>query len=186
MRGSRKIRPGGRPSPPIPTEFSSSEDGDHFIEPLENLGTIFLDFCPKIGIIPSLIDNMLVVLNKDTTAVVYINEVRMMTMSLLKRPVVAGPISFIDDLAALVSVKFDGIEVPDDSGVVYLFSLGWRGGRSSTSGHEQRDTHKGIRSRRDAGVVLRASQAPIGMEALRSGLGQGDRSPMVPIRCVEV
>ena len=42
------------------------------------------------------------------------------------------------------------------------------------------DTHKGT-SRRDAGVVLRASQAPIGMEALRSGLGQGDRSPMVPI-----
>ena len=114
----------------IATEFSSSEDRDHFIERLENLGTIFLDRLPRRDHVAD--RQHAGCIEQGTTAVVYINEVAMMT----KPPEEAGrrgPISFIDDVAALVSVKFDGIEVPDDSGWFPVF-VGMGEACSSTSG----------------------------------------------------
>src|SRR5258708_1144305 len=56
-------------------EFSSSEDGDSFIQRLEGLANSLLSRLPnEAKINPSLIDHLLVVIRRDKTATFYINE----------------------------------------------------------------------------------------------------------------
>lgn len=122
------VQEGGETSM-IVTEFSSSEDGGHFIDRLENLATAFLNqLPPSAGVMPSTIDNLLVILQRDNSAVVYINEVNPLLQAVLKRPVSAGPVSLKNDIAAIARLEFHNLNVPDDVGIVYLFSLGWRKG----------------------------------------------------------
>lgn len=110
-------------------EFLSSEDGTDFIRRLEGFPNIILDrLPPERRVLPSQIDHMLVVIRRDKRATVYINELQVLGEMLAKRDIAAGEAVFGDDIADIRAIKFKGVEVPPDAGVLYLFSSGWRKG----------------------------------------------------------
>jgi hypothetical protein len=110
-------------------EFLSSEDGDDFIRRLEGFPNIVLSHIPlKQRPLPSQIDHLLVIIRKDKTATLYVNELQVLVKMLKKRDLAVGELVFNDDIADIKAVKFSGVEVPPDAGVLYIFSAGWRKG----------------------------------------------------------
>lgn len=110
-------------------EFLSSEDGDVFLQRLEGFPNIVLNQLPvKRRVKPSQIDHMLVVIHRDKKCTVYINELEVIGEMLSKRDFLEGQKVFSDDIAGIKSIKFRNLEIPDDAGLLYLFSSGWRKG----------------------------------------------------------
>jgi hypothetical protein len=117
----------------ITREFTSSEDGDLFISRLDGIPSHLINLAAKsvsnLNISFSVIDHLLAVINKDKTSTVYINEIPLQSIiSLKKAGVNAGEIIYHDDIAEILRVKFGEIEIPNDSGILFLFSVGWRKG----------------------------------------------------------
>lgn len=115
----------------ITREFTSSEDGDFFIERLDGIPSDIINVVSK-QIIKSFvsysqIDHLLAVINKDQSATVYINEIPIITeISLKNAGKKKGELIYRDDIAEILKVRFDKIEIPENAGLVYLFSIGWR------------------------------------------------------------
>lgn len=117
----------------ITREFTSSEDGDVFIKRLEGTPS---DIIKQVGkeifnapIRYSQIDHLLALIKKDQSTTVYINEVPIATDILIKTAgKKAGDLIYNDDIAEILKVRFDGVNIPDDVGVVFLFSIHWRKG----------------------------------------------------------
>ena len=110
-------------------EFLSSEDGDLLIERLEKmpgalLNKIPTDRRPK----PSQIDHLLAVIHKDKTATFYINELDFKGLVSTKRRGEAGQSVYVDDIADIHTLEFPGVEIPNDTGIYFIFSFGWRKG----------------------------------------------------------
>ena len=112
----------------IPREFLSSEDGDRLIERLEwvsvLLNKIPTDRRPK----PSQITHLLAIVHKDKTATLYINELEAKLKILTKGKKEAGQSIYVDDIADIHTLDFLGVEIPDDTGIFFLFSFEWRKG----------------------------------------------------------
>ncbi len=109
--------------------FVSSEDGDKLIKYLEGIPTTILSRLPEAQrILPSQIDSLLVVISKDRIATVYLNELRMKGQVVVKRAIKKGEQLFADDIADIRQLEFEGVDIPPDSGVVFVFSIGWRKG----------------------------------------------------------
>lgn len=108
-------------------EFLSSEDGDAFIRRLDGFPTIILGKLPPANRLnPSQVDHLLAIIRKDNTATVYVNELSVIAEVLVKRACKVGQPVFGDDIADIRKIMFKGIEIPTDTGVLYLFSSGWR------------------------------------------------------------
>lgn len=107
--------------------FTSSEDGDEFIQRLEGFPNQVISLLPQSSSIkPSQIDHLLVMIRRDKTAIVFVNELHMIgKMRLLKSKEVGEPI-FQDDIADIETIEFEGLDIPRDVGVVFVFSAGWR------------------------------------------------------------
>lgn len=111
-------------------EFISSEDGDLLISRLEGFPSLLLNKIAQIHktiIVQSCIDNMLAILRQDKTATIYINA-PMRALMQAKKPVDAGQVIYRNDIADVRKLVFHDIEIPDDVGVMVLFSVGWRKG----------------------------------------------------------
>jgi len=111
-------------------EFVSSEDGDLLISRLENFASILLNKISqvhKIIIIPSSIDNMIAILCGDGSTTIYINA-PMRALMRSKKTVEAGQVIYRDDIADIKELVFNDIEIPNDVGIMALFSVGWRKG----------------------------------------------------------
>lgn len=110
-------------------EFSSSEDGDHFIQRLDGFPNEVLGkLSNNRRIAPSMIDHMLVVIRSDKTATAYINELNIFQKIQPKRDLKAGEPVYTNDIADINEINFGEVTVPDDAGVLFLFSVGWRKG----------------------------------------------------------
>ena len=110
-------------------EFLSSEDGDQLIKRLEAtprdlLNKIPANRRPK----PSQIDHLLAVIHKDKTATLYINELGFKFGISTKRKKEVGQSAYVDDLADIRTLEFPGVEIPNDAGIVFIFSAEWRKG----------------------------------------------------------
>lgn len=114
---------------PVPVqfiEFTSSEDGQHFIERLEGIPDEIID---KVGGIPrSQVDHMLAIIRRDKTATVYINELQLKTKVRVAQAIDAGVPLYKDDIVDIEEMDPGGVEIPSDAGVVFVFSVGWRKG----------------------------------------------------------
>lgn len=115
----------------ITSEFTSSEDGDFFIERLDGIPSDVINLVSKqvikSPIFYSQIDHLLAVINKDQSATVYINEIPIITeISIKNAGKKKGEVIYRDDIAEILKVRFDKIEIPENAGLVYLFSIGWR------------------------------------------------------------
>ena len=107
-------------------EFTSTEDGQHFIKRLEGFPSEILSkLSPPI--MPSQVDNMLVIARRDGKATAYVNELTQRARVRASRAVVAGELVTKGDIVDLDRLEL-GVEIPDDAGVLFVFSVGWRKG----------------------------------------------------------
>jgi hypothetical protein len=111
-------------------EFVSSEDGDLFIERLEGWPTNILNAIPsEHRINSSTVDHLLAIIRRDKTATVYVNELNILTrVTLKRRDIEAGQLVYSDDVADVQKLILSGVTIPDDAGVLFVFSKGWRKG----------------------------------------------------------
>lgn len=108
-------------------EFTSSDDGEEFITRLEGLPSIILRKLPTKVTLPEVV-NLLVILRRDLTATVYLNELEIIAKIQGTRVIAAGEPLVEDDIADITEIGFKGVEIPNDSAIIFLFSVGWRKG----------------------------------------------------------
>ncbi|MEW6028048.1 MAG: hypothetical protein ACOYZ8_14995 [Chloroflexota bacterium] len=110
-------------------EFTSSEDGDLFIQRLEGLTNEIIGKLPP-EIKASMIDHMLVVIHRDKRATVYVNELNLILKIRPKRAInKKGESVFQDDIAEIERLSFENeIKISGDVGIIFVFSTGWRKG----------------------------------------------------------
>jgi hypothetical protein len=110
-------------------EFTSTEDGEHFISRLEGFPSEILQ---RIGTTPTIqassVDHMLVIVRPDKTGTAYVNELAIKGLMQPKRDVKAGEAIFTNDIADISQIRFEGIDIQNEHGVLFLFSIGWRKG----------------------------------------------------------
>ena len=107
--------------------FASTADGQSLIRMLEQFPSEVLSKLPGT-VLPSQVDNLLVIIHPTGTAQVYVNEVSGILTVRAKGTVSAGQAIAKDDIADIEKMEFVDIETPSSAGVVYFFSIGWRRG----------------------------------------------------------
>lgn len=117
----------------IVREFVSSEDGDLFISRLEGFPTQIVSMLPlDAGISPGQIHHMLMILRRDKTATVYVNELKLISTirfsGRIRSSVRAGDPIYDDDILDIEKLSPEGIVIPADAGFLFIFSAGWRKG----------------------------------------------------------
>ncbi len=112
------------------TEFISTEDGQEFIQRLEQLPSQILALLAAQSktILPSQVDHILAIIRPDRTAIVYVNELQPTVATRVARPMQAGQPVFKNDIVDITRLEFAGIAIPSEAGVVLVFSVGWRKG----------------------------------------------------------
>jgi len=109
--------------------FFSSEDGDDLITRLEGFPQEIVSLIPsKSPILPSMINSLLALIRRDKTATVYLNEVRTVMHTRIKGGCKKGDPISADQILDIGRITFEGIEIPRDVGIAYVFSAGWRRG----------------------------------------------------------
>lgn len=108
----------------ITREFSSSEDGSHFISRLEGLQRCLIRHVPACPP-PSFIDTFLAIIRPDLKTSVYVNDVPLRLGIKPKRALKPGDIVYVDDILDVDRVEL-GVPVPEDCGIVVIRSFGWR------------------------------------------------------------
>jgi hypothetical protein len=119
---------GGQVVQVLAREFTSSEDGDHFISRLEGYPSTILSMLPsRVDIRPSSVDSLLAIISRDGNATVYINHPCTLEINARGAIEVGDPITD-DNIVDIERFKFDGIHCPVDCGIVVILSVGWRRG----------------------------------------------------------
>lgn len=113
----------------ITREFTSSEDGDEFINRLDGIPTEVINLLPKDqNIRCSTVDHMLAIFHKDGKCDVFLNEVNLIAKARVKKSIKKGDPVFEDDFADIVSLEFENVKIPNDVGYFVILSKGWRKG----------------------------------------------------------
>lgn len=108
-------------------EFVSEEDGDTLVERLEGLGSDILRRLPaNPPIQPSQVQHLLAIISRDGSATVYLNELNTRGQVQVKKDIKKGDAVFVDDIADVHRLEFEGVTIPRDSGIVFIFAVGWR------------------------------------------------------------
>lgn len=107
-------------------EFTSTEDGQYFIQRLEGLPNDILQRLPS-RIFPSQVDHLLAICRSDGKADVCVNKLDPRALARVARPVEAGEDVTKDDFADVERFEL-GVPIPDDAGFIFVFSVGWRKG----------------------------------------------------------
>lgn len=110
-------------------DFTSSEDGDLFISRLEGLPATILSLLPASPQVrPSTIDHLVALVKPDGETEVFVNELTILANAKVRRTVQKGDPLFEGDIVDIVGLRFDGLTIPNDVGVLALISQGWRKG----------------------------------------------------------
>ena len=109
-------------------EFTSTEDGQHFIQRLEAVPNAILTRLPN-NVPPSQVDSMLAIIQANGRTTVYVNEVlhHLLVRARTARHFRAGMPVNKDDIADVERLEL-GATIPADAGFLFLFSVGWRKG----------------------------------------------------------
>lgn len=111
--------------------YLSSEDGNDFISHLEAVWGCIESALRPTGVRPSQVDHFLAVIERSKQATLYCNELQQRALVRAKRSVQAGQEVFKDDIASIEELVFHDstgsrIDIPPDSGIVLILSVGWR------------------------------------------------------------
>lgn len=110
-------------------EFLSSEDGDILISRLEGFPTqIIVRLPPSAQIKASIIDHLLILIQRNGECIVYVNELITIFKTHARRALKVGETVFECDMIDIEELRYEGIEVSSDVGVFVVFSKGWRKG----------------------------------------------------------
>lgn len=107
-------------------EFTSTEDGQHFIQRVEGFPDELLRMVTK-EISPSQVDHLLAVIRHDGSATVYVNELQLTSTIRPSRAIVKGERLTKDDIVEVGGLDV-GVAIRPDVGFLFLFSVGWRKG----------------------------------------------------------
>ena len=109
-------------------EFTSTEDGQHFIRRLEGIPNDILGKLPT-PTPASRVDHLLALCHRDGTATVYLNELEIRASVRWRgyRSVDAGEPVTTDDFVDVERIEL-GVHIPEDVGALFIFSVGWRKG----------------------------------------------------------
>lgn len=108
-------------------EFVSEEDGDTLVERLEAFGSDILSKLPgNPPVQPSQVQHLLAIIRRDGSSTVYLNELRTRGQVQVKKDFTKGDPVFSDDIADVHRLEFEGVTIPDDAGIVFIFAVGWR------------------------------------------------------------
>lgn len=102
----------------------SPDDAREIQEVLDKLNAGLLDKIPGLPA-RSQIDNLLIVIKRDHTAVAYVNEPHPRVKVRVARAVEAGEPLRNGDIAEVVEVELN-VDIPDDAGIVAVSSFNWR------------------------------------------------------------
>lgn len=109
--------------------FLSTDDGLDFVKGVEGFPN---DIISRLGsdkhMSPSKIDHMLVVISRDGSATVYINVLNTRIAVRVNKSIKKGDPVFKSDIVEVAQYNIQDVDIPNDCGVVYLFSVGWRKG----------------------------------------------------------
>lgn len=110
--------------------FFSSEDGDDFITRLEGYPQeiVSLISTQEAIILPQMVNSLLVLIRRNKTATVYLNEVKPIMHTRIRGGCKRGDPISADQILDTGKITFEGIEIPRDVGIIYVFSAGWRRG----------------------------------------------------------
>jgi len=114
----------------ITREFISSTAGDLFFSRLDQFPSEILSKVSKEkNIKESNVDHMVVVINKNLKAKVYINEINFLSEVQVKRPVKKGEEVRKNDISEITNFyPREEIPIEPENGILILFSVGWRKG----------------------------------------------------------
>lgn len=109
--------------------FFSSEDGDDLVKRLEGFPQDIVNrIPPSYAVLPSMINSLLALIRRDKTATLYLNEVRPIMHTRIKGGCKKGNRISADQILDIGKITFEGIQIPNDVGIVYFFTAGWRRG----------------------------------------------------------
>jgi hypothetical protein len=110
-----------------PEGFVSTEDGDALYRFLDDVKTQYLAKIPEPNRPrESTISEMLAIIKIDGSCQLHINDFGLIGQVQTREAVEAGAPVLKHQVADVIRVEPDGITVPDDAGVLFVFSVGWR------------------------------------------------------------
>jgi hypothetical protein len=111
------------------TGMTTSADGSFFLERLEGIPSMLLE---QVGsqrdMRLSQIDHMLAIIHRDRRATIYVNELPIRALTRLAHPVELGTAVYKDDVVDVEALDIGNVDIPTDTGVVFVLSVGWRKG----------------------------------------------------------
>ncbi|MCH8261429.1 MAG: DUF4263 domain-containing protein [Proteobacteria bacterium] len=106
------------------TELIGPLDSNLLVTRLEQMNTMVFEQIPNLPS-PSLIDNLLILINYDLSSIAYINELEIKARIKINRDVEKGEPIYQKDIDDIDSVDL-GVEIPESVGVIVVRSLGWK------------------------------------------------------------
>lgn len=120
------LAPAG-PGQDVPVQYREllgPSDGAKLTDRLEQLQSVLFGKIPGLPS-PSLIDHLLIVIHSDLSGTAHVNELEVKAQVKVGRDLEAGSPVFVSDIVDVSSIDL-GVDVPNDSAVVVVRSLGWK------------------------------------------------------------
>jgi hypothetical protein len=113
----------------VARQFLSSEDGEAFFKRMDGWpSTIIAALPPEGGVAPPNVDHLVALIRTDLTATVYINELKQIMRIRSAGALDQGQEIRESDIADVIELQFEGLQVPPDVGLIVVFSYQWRKG----------------------------------------------------------
>lgn len=108
--------------------FVTDANGIFFYKCLEGFESPYLTPFLQSGGVVSTIDHCLILLDKTKKATVYVNELQIGLEIIPKRDIKKGETVNKLDIAGLRKLFLTDISIPEDNGIIFYFSVGWKRG----------------------------------------------------------
>lgn len=118
----------GEPCPIQARGMVTSEDGDLFLNLLDQFSRGFLARVPGFDIAEHKVYAMVALLGLDGGCDIYVNDVSVSAQVVAAMDVKADSPASRDQIAEIVSMELEGIPVPPEKGVFVMIPFGWRRG----------------------------------------------------------
>ena len=102
-----------------------TSDDQEFYRYSEHFSNVFLS---KVGVLIDRVHQFLVIIHKNLSADLYVNDINISFEIRVKRDVKAGEAITRDDIVDIKKAKFPDIKIDKTDKVIYCFKVGWRFG----------------------------------------------------------
>lgn len=107
------------------TRATTNSDEPEFYKYIEQLSNPFFN---KVGVFPNAVYQFLILIHKDLSADLYINDFPVAIKIMVKRDVKKLEVIKHNDIADLQRLKFPNIKIVRTDKVIYCFKVGWKFG----------------------------------------------------------